>query len=52
MQMNMRRILVVEDEKDIADLVALHLRDLCDELVTAFDGYDGMRLWRRPATGT
>ena len=42
--MNMRRILVVEDEKDIADLVALHLRDLCDELVTAFDGYDGMRL--------
>ena len=42
--MNMRRILVVEDEKDIADLVALHLQDLCDELVTAFDGYDGMRL--------
>ena len=42
--MSKRRILVVEDEKDIADLVALHLRDLCGELVTAFDGYDGLRL--------
>jgi DNA-binding response OmpR family regulator len=37
-----RRILVVEDEKDIADLVALHLSDLCDELVTAYDGYEGL----------
>lgn len=43
-QMSNRRILVVEDEKDIADLVALHLRELCGELVTAFDGFDGMRL--------
>ena len=43
-QMSKRRILVVEDEKDIADLVGLHLRDLCGELVTAIDGYDGMHL--------
>ena len=42
--MSKRRILVVEDEKDIADLVALHLNDLCEELVMAYDGYDGMRL--------
>ena len=37
-----RRILVVEDEHDIADLVALHLRDLCAELVVARDGHAGM----------
>jgi DNA-binding response OmpR family regulator len=42
--MSHRRILLVEDEKDIADLVALHLRDVCDELVAASDGYEGMRL--------
>ena len=34
----------MEDEKDIADLVALHVGDLCDELVVARDGYEGMRL--------
>ncbi len=42
--MSKRRILVIEDEKDIADLVALHLQDLCGELVMAYDGYDGMSL--------
>ncbi len=42
--MSNRRILVVEDEQDIADLVALHLSDLCEELVVASDGYDGLRL--------
>lgn len=41
--MSTRRILLVEDEKDIADLVALHLRDLCDELAVASDGHEGMR---------
>jgi DNA-binding response OmpR family regulator len=39
-----RRILLVEDERDIAELVALHLADLCDEVVIADDGHDGMRL--------
>ena len=43
-QMNKRRILLVEDEEDIAELVALHLGDLCDEFVVAKDGYEGMRL--------
>jgi DNA-binding response OmpR family regulator len=42
--MSSRRILLVEDEQDIADLVALHLREVCDELVVARDGYDGLRL--------
>ena len=42
-RMEKRRILLVEDERDIADLVSLHLRDLCDEFVVAPDGYDGMR---------
>ena len=42
--MNERRILLVEDEQDIAELVALHLGDLCDEFVVAQDGYEGMRL--------
>ena len=39
-----RRILIVEDEMDIAELVALHLRDLCDEAVIANDGHEGLRL--------
>jgi DNA-binding response OmpR family regulator len=42
--MNNRRILLVEDEQDIAELVALHLGDLCDEFVVAQDGHEGMRL--------
>ena len=42
--MNKRRILLVEDEHDIAELVSLHLGDLCDEFVVARDGYEGMRL--------
>lgn len=38
-----RRILLIEDEQDIADIVALHLGDLCDEVVVARDGHEGMR---------
>jgi DNA-binding response OmpR family regulator len=41
--MNSRRILLVEDEQDIADLVVLHLDDLCDEIVVANDGHEGLR---------
>ena len=40
--MGKRRILVVEDEADIADLLGLHLADLCDEVVIARDGHEGM----------
>jgi DNA-binding response OmpR family regulator len=43
-RMKKRRILLVEDEQDIAELVSLHLQDLCDEFVVATDGYEGMRL--------
>ncbi len=39
-----RRILLVEDETDIAELVVLHLQDLCNEIVVAKDGHEGMRL--------
>jgi len=39
-----KKILVVEDEKDIADLLILHLRDLAGEVVWASDGHEGMRL--------
>ncbi|NNC65678.1 MAG: response regulator transcription factor [Gammaproteobacteria bacterium] len=42
--MAQRRILLVEDETDIAELVVLHLQDLCDEIVVAKDGHEGMRL--------
>ena len=42
--MSKRRILLVEDEEDIAELVSLHLSDLCDEVVVANDGHSGMRL--------
>jgi len=42
--MTRRRILLVEDEQDIAELVALHLDDLCDEVVVAGDGHEGLRL--------
>ena len=39
-----RRVLIVEDEDDIAELLALHLRDICEEVVIAPDGHAGMRL--------
>jgi DNA-binding response OmpR family regulator len=41
--MTKRRILLVEDEQDIADLVVLHLSDVCDEVIVARDGYEGIR---------
>lgn len=42
--MSQRRILVVEDEPDIAQLIALHLRDEDYAVTTAKDGHEGMRL--------
>jgi len=40
----MRKILVVEDNRDIAELVALHLRDLDASIDLAYDGNTGLRL--------
>ena len=39
-----RRILVVEDDNDIAQLIALHLRDNDFDVTIASDGHQGMRL--------
>ncbi len=39
-----RRILVVEDESDIAELIALHLSDLPAEVTLAHDGPRGLEL--------
>ena len=41
---NSRHILVVEDEPDIADLVALHLSDLPAQITLAADGPRGLAL--------
>ncbi len=41
---NLSRILLVEDEQDVAELVALHVADLCDDVVIAPDGHEGMHL--------
>lgn len=41
--MTERNILVVEDEPDIAELVALHLRDEKFRVTVASDGHEGMR---------
>ena len=42
--MKNKKILVVEDERDIADLLHLHLSDLAGVVVLAADGHEGMRL--------
>ena len=39
-----RRVLVVEDERDIANLLALHLNDANFDVTLAADGHEGMRL--------
>ncbi len=41
--MGVRKVLVIEDERDIAELLALHLRDLNCEVTLAADGHEGMR---------
>jgi two-component system, OmpR family, alkaline phosphatase synthesis response regulator PhoP len=38
----MERSLIIEDDKDIADLMAIHLADLGFEADKAFDGKDGL----------
>lgn len=42
--MNKRQILIVEDERDIASLLALHLNDANFDVSLAADGHEGMRL--------
>jgi DNA-binding response OmpR family regulator len=41
--MGKKNVLVVEDETDIAELLALHLQDLDCEVTLAADGHEGMR---------
>ncbi len=41
--MDKRHVLIVEDERDIAELLALHLRDINCEVTLAADGHEGMR---------
>jgi len=38
-----RKVLVIEDERDIAQLLELHLRDADCEVTLAADGHEGMR---------
>jgi DNA-binding response OmpR family regulator len=38
-----RRILIIEDEPDIARLLRLHLREIADDTVIATDGAEGLR---------
>lgn len=38
----MKKVLVVEDDRDIVSLLEIHLKDLDCQLVSAFDGEDGM----------
>ena len=39
-----KRILVIEDNRDIADLVALHLRDMGCQVEVAYDGRSGSKI--------
>lgn len=40
--MDKKSVLVVEDERDIAQLLNLHLSEFCDEVVVARNGRDGL----------
>jgi DNA-binding response OmpR family regulator len=42
--MTHRRVLIIEDEQDIASLVGLHLRDLDLDVATCGDGREGLEL--------
>ena len=42
--MSKKNVLVVEDERDIADLLALHLKDFDCDVTVASDGHEAMRL--------
>ena len=36
------RVLVIEDEREIAELIALHLHELPAEVKTVLGGYEGL----------
>lgn len=38
----MHSVLIIEDDKDISDLISIHLKDNNFEVVTAFDGRQGL----------
>ena len=38
----MEKVLIIEDDKDIADLIAIHITDLGFEIDKAFDGKEGL----------
>ena len=38
----MRKILIIEDDQDIIDLLELHLKDVSTSLITSTDGEDGL----------
>jgi DNA-binding response OmpR family regulator len=40
----MKRVLIVEDDQDIVDLLAIHLQDLECSVEKAFDGPAGLQL--------
>lgn len=44
MPVKQKQFLVIEDEKDIAELVAMHLRDLDGEVTQAHAGNEGLKL--------
>lgn len=44
MDVDDNHILLIEDDQGVAELVALHLADQCDEVVLASDGHEGMQL--------
>ena len=41
--MGKRKVLVVEDEFDIANLIRMHLRDIDCDVTLASDGHEGLR---------
>ena len=39
----MKKVLVIEDDKSIADLLEIHLKDLNCEVTTIMDGEEGLK---------
>jgi len=39
----MKQVLVIEDDKEIANLLAIHLTDMDCEVMKAFNGIDGLK---------